>query len=149
MELKHFVEITKEIDSVLYYSGRIPPDYGFEGYPELCDAVIDLNQTTFCIPAMDRFNLVAFVISMEVHWYQPNVRHKGIETQLRQAEIMAHIIGGRTLMKTIQSNCKMCRILNRKSVEAIMGTIQNVNLCIAPLFLCMRGRYLWSSKILF
>ena len=37
-------------------------------------------------------------------------------------------------MKTIQSNCKMCRILNRKSVEAIMGPIQNVNLCIAPCF---------------
>ena len=71
MEIKHFVEInlykkiTKEIDGGLYYSGRIPPDYGFEGYPELCDAVIDLNRTTFCVPVMDRFSPVAFAISIK------------------------------------------------------------------------------------
>ena len=140
MELKHFVEInlykkiTEEIDGVLYYSGRIPPDYGFEGYPKLCDAVIDLNRTTFCVPVMDRFSPVAFAISMEVHWYHSNVKQKEIESQLRQAEIMAYIIGGRTIMKTIQSNCKICRILNRKSVVATMGPIQNVNLYIAPCF---------------
>ena len=72
---------------------------------------------------MDRFSPVAFAISMEVHWYHPDVKHKGIESLLRQTETVAHI-----------SNCKMCRILNKKSVEAVMGPIQNVNLCIAPCF---------------
>ena len=90
-----YQKITEEIDCVLYCSGRIPPDHGFEGYPELCDAVNDLNRPTFCMSVMDQFSLVAFAISMEVHWYHSDVKYKGIESLLRQAENVAHIIGGR------------------------------------------------------
>ena len=58
LEVKHFLSrdkyanITKEIDTALYYSGRIPSDYSFGRYPELCEAAIDICDTTFCVPVM-------------------------------------------------------------------------------------------------
>ena len=140
LEVKHFmknekyVNISKEIDEVLYYVGRIPPDYVFDGYPELCEAAIDLCRTTFCVPVMDQCSPVAISIAMEIHWYHPDVQHRGIETILRQTQSVAHIIGGRHLAKSIKRGCIKCRILNKKSVDVIMGQIQDVNLCIAPAF---------------
>ena len=89
-ELKHFlvkkkyVNISKEIDGILYYSGRILEDYQFDGYPDLCAAAIDLSSTTFCVPLMDQYSPVGIAISLEVHWHHPDVRHKGIETIYRQ-----------------------------------------------------------------
>ena len=62
LEVKQFhkkeknVNITNEIDGVLYYSGRILSDYSYDGYPDLCEAVIDLCQTTFCVPVMEQYS---------------------------------------------------------------------------------------------
>ena len=61
----NYVNISKEVDEVLYYVGRIPPNYEFDGYPELCVAAIDLCQTTFCVPMMDQYSPVAISIAME------------------------------------------------------------------------------------
>ena len=57
-ELKQFsnlgiyANITKDIDGVLYYSGRILENYKFDGYPGLCEAAIDLCRTSFCVPVI-------------------------------------------------------------------------------------------------
>ena len=64
----------------------------------------------------------------------PDVCHKGIEAMLRQSERIAHIIGGRELTKSLKHGCKKCRLLYKKSLDVLMGPIQNVNLCIAPAF---------------
>ena len=62
LELKHFVDkkrymnIHKEIDQVLYYSGRIPSDYILNGYPELCDVAVDLSKASFCVPVMNQYS---------------------------------------------------------------------------------------------
>ena len=69
---------------MLYYTGRIPSNYSFDGYPELCEAAIDLCRTTFCVPVMDQY--VAISIVMEIHWYHPDVKHSGIEPRLRQTQ---------------------------------------------------------------
>ena len=130
----YYVNISKGIGGVLYYVGRIPPDYGFYGYPELCEAAIDLCRTTFCVPVMDQWSPVAISIAMEIHRYHPDFQHCGIEAILRQTQSVAHIIGGRHSAKSIKRGCIKCRILNKKSIDVIMGQIENVNLCIAPAF---------------
>ena len=130
----NYVNISKEVDEVLYYVGRIPPNYEFNGYPELCVAAIDLCQTTFCVLVMDQYSPVAISIAMEVDWYHPDVQHRGLEAILRQTQNIAHIIGGRRLAKAIKRACTRCRIMNKESIDVIMGPIQNVNLCIAPAF---------------
>ena len=61
-------------------------------------------------------------------------QHRGLEAILRQTQIIAHIIGGRRLAKAIKRACTRCRIMNKESIDVIMGPIQNVNLCIAPAF---------------
>ena len=141
LEVKHFVKnskytnITANIDGVLYYSGRILPDYSFEGYPELCEVAIDLCRTTFCVPVMDQYSPVAISIALEVHWHHPDVRHTGIESMLRQTLAIAYIIEGRKLTKSLKQGCHKCRILNKAAENALMGPIQNINLCIAPAFM--------------
>ena len=139
-ELKHFLDkkkfetMTKEIDEVLYYSGRILDGVAFDGYPELCQVAIDLCPTSFCVPVLDRYSPVAISIALDIHWYHEDVQHTGIESMLRQTESVAHIIGGRSLVRSIKDGCKKCRILNKESVDVVMGPLQNVNLCIAPPF---------------
>ena len=117
-----------------YIVGRIPTNHNLDGYPDLCAAAIDLCSTTFCVPVMDQYSPVAISIVMEIHWQHPDVKHTGIETMLRQTLSIAHIIGGRHLVKSVKRICKKCRIINKKSIDVIMGPIQDVNLCIAPAF---------------
>ena len=83
---------------------------------------------------MDRHSPVAISISLEVHWYHDDVRHRGVDAMYRQVDRLAHIIGGHSLMAFIKNGCKRCRFLELKSVEVIMGPVQDVNLCIAPAF---------------
>ena len=83
---------------------------------------------------MDQYSPVAISIALEIHWYHPDVKHTGVESMLRQTQRVAHVIGGRDLVKSIKHGCKRCRILNKLSVDVVMGPVQNVNLCIAPAF---------------
>ena len=134
LDKKKFINITREMDEVLYYSGRLLNDVVFDGYPELCQDAIDLCPTSFCVPVMDQYSPVAISIALEIHWYHDDVRHTGIENMLRQTESVAHIIGGRNLVKSIKDGCKKCRALNKEAVDVLMGPLQKVNLCIAPAF---------------
>ena len=139
-EVKHFLSktkyqnITKEIDGIFYYSGRILEDYKCDGYPELCEAAINLCSTSFCVPVMDQYSPVDISIALEVHWYQSDVKHPGIEAIFRKMLGVAFIIGGRKLAISIKRGCKKCRILHKKSVEVAMGPIPSINLCIAPAY---------------
>ena len=134
LEKYKYVNISKDIDGVLYYSGRILTDYSFGGTPELCEAAIDLCRTTFCVPVMDQYSPVAISIALEIHWHHPDVQHRGIEAITRQMERVVHIVAGHKLATSIKDGCKRCRHLYKKSVEMAMGPIQEVNLCIAPPF---------------
>ena len=151
-EVKHFlvkkkyVNISKEIDGILYYSGRILEDYQFDGYPDLCAAAIDLSSTTFCVPLTDQCSPVGIAVALEVHWHHPDVCHRGIETIYRQMLRVAYIIGGRQLATSIKQGCRRCRSLYKKSLEVAMGPIQNVNLCIAPPFFASQIDILGSYK---
>ena len=140
LEVKHFLKknkyenFTKESEGILYYSGRILSDYSFDGYPELCEAAIDLCETTFCVPVMDQYSPVAIAIAMEIHWQHPDVQHTGIESMLRQTLSVTHIIGGRHLTKSVKRICTRCRLLYKNRIDVVMGPLQGVNLCIAPAF---------------
>ena len=83
---------------------------------------------------MDQYYPVAISIALEIHWYHPDVKHKGVDVIWRQMQHIAHIIGGQRLAVAIKKGCKKCCIRNSKSIEVATGPIQNVNLCIAPAF---------------
>ena len=131
---RKYTNNTVEIDGILYFSGRILPEQGFLGNPELCQAALDLCRTTFCVPVMDQYSPVAISIALETHWYHPDVAHRGVETVHRIIQTTVKILGGFQLAVFIKDGCKRCRILNKNHIEVIMGSIQDVNLCIAPAF---------------
>ena len=66
--------------------------------------------------------------------YDPDIRHKGVETTLRFAQTTAYSIGRRVLVKRIKNGCAKCRILHMKGVEVARGPVAEENLKIAPAF---------------
>ena len=118
LEIKKFLpkhkycNISKEIDGIMYYSGRILPDQKVENKLSVADVSYDLSEKTFCVPMVDRLSPVAYAISDEVHWNSFDVRHGGIESVLREVQCISYLIGGRKLVKDIKRSCIRCRILN-------------------------------------
>ena len=140
LEIKHFLSkqkycnISKDIGGILYYTGRILPDQNVTNHLSLAEASFDLSEKTFCVPMIDRMSPVAYALTNEIHWYDFDVRHGGIESVLRQIQTIAYLIGGRNLVKVMKRSCIRCRILRKKRLEVIMGPKDEGNLCIAPAF---------------
>ena len=139
-EVKHFVDPSKYKnnlvwkDGILYYTGRIHSMQEIEGQVALGDASLDLSGSTFCVPITDAHSPIAYAIVSEVHWYNPDVKHNGVETVLRYYQNTAYIIGGRTLVKNIKRECIQRRILHKKEVHVAMGCVGETNLTVAPPF---------------
>ena len=146
-KLEKYENITKSVDGILYYVGRILENYTFDGYPELCGAAIDLCRTTFCVPVMEQYSPVAISISMEIHWHHQDVKHRGIESMLRQSLKVAHIMGGRELTKSVKRICKRCRIMNKNSIGVVMGPSKMLTCAKHRPFLLAKWTFLVIIKL--
>ena len=141
-EVQHFVEAHKYEktsvlkDEILYFTGRILPSQKIDGKFHFGDAMLDLSESTFCVPITDALSPIAYAIVSETHWYDPDINHEGVETTLRYAQNSAYIIGGRDLVKMIKKACAKCRILYKKGVKVAMGPVADESLNIAPPFYC-------------
>ena len=139
-EVKHFVDkkvyqkISKEVNGVLYYTGRILPSQIFGGKLSLSDVILDLSSTTFCVPLAESCSPFAYSLVGETHWFNEDAMHTGVETVLRYSQKIAYLIGGRELVKKYRKNCARCRILAKKAVEVAMGPVHPDNLNVAPAF---------------
>ena len=131
---KKYVNISKEINGILYYTGRILPEQKVDQRLSLADVSFDLSEKTFCVPIVDRLSPVAYSLSNEIHWYSEDVQHSGIESVFREINTIAYVIGGRKVVKDIKKSCIRCRILKKKRLEVMMGSKHDGNLCIAPAF---------------
>ena len=131
---KRYKNISVSKNGILYYSGRILMTQKIDGDFNFSDAMLDLSESTFCVPLTDVHSPIAYAIVSETHWYDPDIKHKGVETTLRFAQTTAYIIGGRDLVKRIKNGCAKCRILHLKGVEVAMGPVADENLKIAPAF---------------
>ena len=76
----------------------------------------------------------AYSVANEIHWYDSDVRHSGVEVIYSRTQNIAYIIRGRSLIKRIRKDCVKCRILNKKAIQVAMGPIHESNLNIAPAF---------------
>ena len=131
---KAYQNITKEVNGILYYSGRILASQEFNGKLNLSDVCLDLSATTFCVPVVDCMSPVAHSIASEVHWHDIDACHSGVETLLRYTNKVSYIIGGRELVKKYKKDCIRCRLLAKKALELAMGPIHPSQLHIAPAF---------------
>ena len=69
-----------------------------------------------------------------MHNHHPDVKHSSVETTLRHVQLIAHVIGGRELVKKYGKNCTRCRILNKNVVKVLMGPLHEGQLKIAAAF---------------
>ena len=140
LEIQEFVEPHRYAkqsvfkNEMLYFTGRILRTQKIDDRIGLGDAMLDLSEATFCVPMTDCRSPIAYAVVLDTHWYDSDVRHKGVETTLRYAQKTAYIIGGRDLVKGITKDCTRCRILHKKGVEVAMGPVADENLMIAPAF---------------
>ena len=144
LEIKHFLSkkdyehISYERDRILYYKGRILPTQSFEqdAVEKKClsNVMLDLTATSFCVPLVDSRSPFAFSIINEVHWYNHDAKHSGVETVLRYSQKLAHILGGRELVKRFRKACVRCSVRSLRTLEVSMGPVKQFNLNIAPAF---------------
>ena len=96
--------------------------------------MLDLSQSTFFVPIIDRYSPIAFSIVNFIHWNHPTAKHTGVETVHRYVTQIAHIIDARDLIRIIRRRCERCRYVTKKTIEVEMGSVSNHNLNIAPPF---------------
>ena len=136
MKKDKYEKISIEKNGILYYSGRILPTQKVSttAVATLTDTMLDLSETTFCVPLVMKSSPVALSIVNEIHWYHEIAKHSGIETVLRYTMKYAYIIEGRDLVRSIRRNCIRCKLIMKKALNVSMGPVSPYQLKIAPAF---------------
>ncbi len=139
-EIKHFLKesqynkISKEVDGILFYTGRILQEDEATIVGRATEVMKDLSSTTFCVPLTDKFSPIAYSLVNDVHWYDPTVCHSGVESTWRYVLKQMFVIDGRSLVARIGESCQRCRFLQKKALGIVMGPVSKHNLTIAPAF---------------
>ena len=139
-EVRHFLpkssyeNISQDKFGILYYTGRILPSQTFGSKVELSDVCLDLSSSSFCVPIVDKHSPLAYALISEVHWYDTDAKHSGVETLWRYVLKIAYVIEGRALVKKFKDQCARCRYLRKRAIEVVMGPVACENVCIAPPF---------------
>ena len=128
-----YEKISSEEDRILTFRGRILPSQQIESLVPLCDAMKDLNNSTFCVPMVDKFSPVGLGVINDIHWNHKVARHAGVETVSRYVMSKCYIIDCRELVRMIGKACQRCRYLRMRTLDVSMGPISN-HLTIAPAF---------------
>ena len=128
---KHYKDVSFEIDGILYYTGRVPLD-NISFKCTITDVMSDLSTGTFVVPLVERYSPLGFSITNQVHWYDPNLNHRGVESTIRGTMTIGHIFGVRDIAKMLRKQCRRCRYLLKKTVDVAMGPLPNSRLCVAP-----------------
>lgn len=134
MNKSSYVNISKEQNSILYYTGRILPSQKVDNKTSLGDVSLDLSMTTFCVPLIDKYSPLAYAIINEVHWYDFDVWHSGNESVSRNVLKIAYIFEGRSVVAQFRVDCPRCHYLGKKRIDVAMGPVSDDHLCIAPAF---------------
>ena len=112
LKVKKFIKSTQyqkisiERDSILYYSGRIPPTDNIKITGEMSAAMKGLAADTFCVPMIYKHSLLAYSLINEVHWHSKAPMHSGVETGWRYVLKTGFIIFERDLVKKIKTQCQ-------------------------------------------
>ena len=139
-EVKHFAQkraykdLSRESLGILYYTGRILPSQKIDSKAQLSDVCLDLSQASFCVPLIEKHSPLAYAFINEIHWYDPDAAHSGVETLWRYVLKNVYILEGKTLVKDFKDQCARCRYLKKRAIDVAMGPKASENLCIAPPF---------------
>ena len=134
MKKDKYEKISVEKDNILYYSGRILPTQKVSSTVALTETMLDLSETTFCVPLVLKTSPIALSIVDEIHWHHAIAKHAGVETVLRYTMKLAFIIEGRDLVRYVRRNCIRCKLILKRTLNVSMGPVSPYQLKIAPAF---------------
>ena len=69
MKENRYKRISKEKEGILYYTKRILPNQNVTVVGRMTNVMKDLQQTSFCVPIIDKHSPLAYSIVNEIHWY--------------------------------------------------------------------------------
>ena len=119
---------------ILYYTGRILPSQLIDSKAQLGDVCLDLSQSSFCVPIIEKHSPLAYAFINEIHWFDPDANHSGVETLWRYVLKNVFIMEGKSLVKDFKDQCTRCRYLRKRAIDVAMGPKSCENLCVAPPF---------------
>ena len=86
---KHYDKFSEERDNILYYVGRVTnSDITFDG--NFTEKMLDLADKSFVVPIIDSKSPLAYSIMNDVHWNDPDAKHRGVETTIRAVLSIAY-----------------------------------------------------------
>ncbi len=139
-ELKSFVhprsyeKESVEKEWIIYYAGRLHnSNVSFQSC-DITQKMIDLSQTTFVVPIIDRNSPLAYAVVNQVHWYDKTAMHSGVETTIRAVAAIAHILNVRDIVKRFRKSCCRCRYILKRTIDVCMSPTSEDQLCVAPPF---------------
>ena len=134
MKEEKYAKLSFEKDKILYYKGRILPSQQTHSISTMTDVMLDLSQTTFCVPLVLKSSPLAKSIIDEIHWHHEIALHSGVETILRYTMKYAYILEGRDLVESSKKSCIRCKILAKRALQVSMGPVSDYQLTIAPAY---------------
>ena len=134
MKEEKYAKLSFEKDKILYYKGRILPSQQTHSISTMTDVMLDLSQTTFCVPLVLKSSPLAKSIVDEIHWHHEIALHSGVETILRYTMKYAYILEGRGLVESSKKSCIRCKILAKRALQVSMGPVSDYQLTIAPAY---------------
>lgn len=94
-----------EKKGIIYYTDRVVnTEISLKG--DVTVKMKDLTTISFIVPILDRDYPLHYSILNEVHWYDKTASHCGVETTIRAAKTIAHILKVRQLVKLFRKNCR-------------------------------------------
>ena len=76
MKENRYKRISKEKEGILYYTKRILPNQNVTVVGRMTNVMKDLQQTSFCVPIIDKHSPLAYSIVNEIHWYSNIVKQR-------------------------------------------------------------------------
>ena len=131
---KSYKDLSRERLGILFYTGRILPSQKIDSKVQLSDVCLDLTQDSFCVPLIEKHSPLAYAFINEIHWFDPDASHSGVETLWRHVLKNVYILEGKTLVKDFKDQCVRCRYLRKRAIDVAMGPKAQENLCVAPPF---------------
>ena len=86
--LSPYMKISYDHDGIWYYMGRILGSQKINGKRNMSKVVLDLSSRTFKVPLTDSMSPFVYSIVNEIHWFDHDAMHSGIETVLRYTHII-------------------------------------------------------------
>ena len=136
---------SQEIDSVLYYKGRLDNTSQFTSKDLDTSVFFDAFEFTGLVPMVRASSPLYFAYAMHVHTkLRP---HAGVESTVKEISKKMHIMdSGRHVVKAIRNTCTRCRMIAKATLKLEMAKHHEARTTLAPVFHSAQADIVYGFK---